>query len=488
VGAKIAAADASLGPAVGTISINTPGTLSTGGIRLGDGHSLQFNAPVKFAASVALGSNSSVSCAKGVVLNGSPGAATPATDLFTTGVVTNVSVSNCSATGVKEAGKFLLHSLGGVHVTVSNNMASGMGVIMLTGGTDLKATSNTVRNAAYGIYWTSTNYAVATNNTGEGNDNFIEFFNQTPKDPIRKSDITALQGHYLIADNVCQGGYACFWGSAGHDIVMRHNKASTCGDVCIDVEISIDATMEDNICTDGNGGGCMAVFKFGDNITIANNVIQSTGGAALVHIHNSTGSPTTITNLNILNNQMTCLKVLCPFLYEDGSTSTVIKGNKITDGYTLMDCQGCFMGGSTIEGNELYFDVTATKAISAISAGDYVGGVTVSIADNTVTSDVAQPAGSVCIGAGTFDGNYADVLKITGNKCIGSHPFPVDINTVNNGQNGGFTMTTTLAGNWAGSNKVIHSAIGASRDSYTEQGRYSYDSHTEKWTFDTSKQ
>lgn len=473
LGAKLTAAQASLGGTPATLVIAAPGTVSTGAT-LNAGNTLEINAAVLFTATVTLAGNNKVTCA-------SAGQITISRTPALSSTANNLQVEGCTARGT--IGGATLLETHGSNITVDHNTLTSAALLSAKGGAHLQARNNRFDSPTmyqgYAIVWQGSNDVVIDSNQVNNYLNPFEFFNANADPgcyskagacagqtyPGTRALIEALGGHYTFSNNTCTHAGACYWGSAGHDIHMINNHASGCQDVCYDVEGSIDAMIEHN-SGDGAANGVGSTFFFSDHVTFASNSFSSDKGAPLVRIFNSSINPLNDEYLTVQGNTLTCEKVLCQAVGGDPADHVSISHNTITNGLiTFSNSNG--NGSLSIVGNTQNFTVTNAAPFNAIMSSQTLDSGLVLLSGNTI-SGVAQPAGSNCIAIHQSDYNSTATLRVENNRCIGG--FPTDIVTVNAGTNAGTGVITTLSGNVWSHNAVVHQHPTGNVDRYSNLG------------------
>ena len=466
LGQRIANAQTFLGLGRGVLTVNTAATLSTA-ITLAAGNDLRFNAPVTISALVTLGGSNQVSC------SGS-GALTVTSGNPFTSTANNLSITGCTATGNGTVNE-LLTTNGSAHTKLTNNVLSEIGIVSAVGGSDLLVSGNTVTwpslTSSYGALWSGTNDVRVDHNSFLNIANAAEFFN-ADADPNHSSPATsraavlAFAGHYVISNNTCLNAVACYWGSVGHDIVMSGNYASNCGDVCYDLEGSIDALVIGNR-GDDSANGMGTTFFFADHVTFLGNEFSSSNGSPLIGVHNSSQAPMTNEYLTIQDNVLSCYNAICQAAGGDAAADVMVVGNRLLNSAINF---ASFGGNTVIKRNELNFTIAGASAFNAIGTPNMQLGGVLQIEDNTVTGGVGQPSGSACIANTSSDYNSLVTLQISHNRCFGG--FAVDLSTTNAGTNAGTGVLTTMTENWWGANNVVHTHTTASVDSYNEISKY----------------
>ena len=468
IGAKINAADAALGANSGTITVNTPGTLSTSAT-LSSGHSLSINVPVSINATITLAGGNTVSCASAgalvvntaimlqgngphIVLRDCPVTGTVITDSLYSEIALNVgAIDDVKVSGMNVTNARLLAASGTTNAIISHNIIKGVGGIVSVG-------VSLVGDSAY---------AIIDANTFDHVNDAISWFNADgdPSHPNygsgSRAAVLSHGGFYTITNNICTNSIACYWGSVAHDVVITGNYAENCADVCYDPEGSIDVLISGNRGKNAtNGVG--ATFFYGDHISFISNSFTSDSGQPLISIHNSTLLPSTVENLLVSNNHLYCGSSICIAVGGDPVDNAVIKSNSVRNGIINFSSYNG-VSTATIENNDLSFDVSATSAIQAINIMNILNSGSLKIIGNTVQS-TGQPVGSACISANANDFNSSVTAYIIGNQCLSG--FPVDIATSTGGGNPGTIARWTLRDNLAGAGNVIHNHPGADQDSY----------------------
>ncbi len=475
LGAKITAAQDSLAGRAAILQIDTAGTIATPAT-LNLGNSLQIGAAVNIAATVTLVGSNRIWC------SGS-GALTISKAPAFTSSGNNLRLDDCRATG-NAAGATVLDTKGS-NITIDHNTITSAVLLAAHGGDHVLAQHNAFNSPSpfkgYAVVWQNTSYVTIDSNQVNNYGDPFEFFNANADPacyakggacagqtyPGTRALVETHGGHYIFSNNTCTNAGACYWGSVGHDIQVTGNSASHCGDVCYDVEGSVDAVFDHNR-GEAAANGVGSTFFFTDHVSFLNNNFTSSTGSTLIRVFNSSINPTNNEFLTVQDNTLTCLKLICTAVGGDPADHVVIEHNAITDGVIgFTNSNG--NGSLKVANNVMTFTVTGTKPFNAISSSQTLDSGLVEIANNTVKG-VAEPAGSSCIAFHNSDYNSTITLQVENNHCVGG--FPNDITTVNAGGNAGTGVITSLSGNYWGHDSVVHVHTTGNVDRYSESDSY----------------
>ncbi len=457
IGARIAAAQASLGNANGVIRVTKAGTLSQP-LKLVHGNSLQIEAAIAASAHVILGGNNTINCLGGGSFN-------TGMDVFTTAKgAANITLHGCKVRGTNVKAVFL--STSGSHIFVENNSVYGMALLNALNGDDVRVDGNTMTGSAQNfnpvVWGGNVTNASFTHNSCNTVGWCFTFFNADANNAkvASRSAVAAFGGHYTIQANRCVNANACYWGSVAHDVIMTGNYASTCTDVCYDVEGCMDVLISGNQGDNGtNGVG--ATFFFADHVKFDHNDFKNPHGFGIIFVHNSSGAPSANQFLTVSNNTLTCMSTICCAVGGDPVGNVLIENNTIQDGTIHF---GGNIGSAEIRHNSLRFTVASQTPFNAISNGILIDSGIYNVTDNTLIS-LPQPAGSACIMVNAGDYNSSAQVSILRNDTVG---FPVDISTTNGGSNAGTKVQWNISGNHARTGVIHHSHTGSNGDAYNE--------------------
>ena len=474
LGEKIRSADAQLGADAGVILVSSSGQIRTG-LTLRMGHSLELRAPVEWGATVVLAGKNDIVCKPpGSIHSTLPAYAFPgpAGMLLAAQHASQIRIRGCrfsgSAPAIVLAGYPMSdvsmegNTLEGLWLAAANESTSlrlsfrnnsvsfpamngGVTGLLLFYAKNVKARSNHFRNLAHGIQWWGGDSGAPGSNLAQ---------------------VTAA-GEMEFSGNSCAGVQgACIWGSMGYSIKITGNTADGCGDVCFDSEGGKDVSISGNTAS-GCANGCAATFFFGKGISVTNNHFrgQSPGGG-LIFIKNASQNPATHEGFVVTGNDLRCEPGVCRALYAEAVSGLRFESNQVTNG-TIQPV--AYASSVTIARNRFTFSLPLTPGASAIAAPAVIGGTTLEISGNQITSTAAQPDGSSCIAAAWSDFNSSDFHLIARNLCDGTHPFPIDVATTTDGKNPGPHAFWYLSGNTLGSNHVVHTAV-APNERYLDFG------------------
>ena len=462
--ARLIAADASLGTHAGTLSVNAPGTIAHP-LTLHRGHSLLLRAPVTWAQPVTLEGGNTLSCegAAAPITAAMPAFGTHAAGgaLLLASGAAGLAVRGCTVTSDQTS--MLLSATAVAGLTLEGNTLAGLSLAIFSGGlsTDLHITGNTVTFpvarhsdiAAVSLYGARS--VVATGNHFTRTLHGIQWWGGDSGAPGATLAAVTTTGDMQFTGNTCAEVGSCIWGSMGFGIRIIGNTAAGCGDVCFDTEGGRDTDISANTAS-GCANGCAAIFFFTQNTTITGNHFTGMPGGGFIFIKNASQDPARHQGLVVSGNTLTCVPGPCRAMYAEAASGIRFENNQISNGTYL---PVSYARAVTIAGNHLRFTVPLPAGSAAIAAPAILGGTTLWVHDNTVTSEVAQSPGTSCIAAAWSDFNNSDLHLLTGNTCAGPHPFPVGIVTTTDGKNPGPRAFWYLAGNSSAAQAAIHHAV-----------------------------
>lgn len=462
--ARIAAADAALGSASGTITVNAPGTLGAP-LTLHTGHGLLLRAPVTWSAAVTLSGSNTVSCespAAQMVANVPPFHFPAAGGgLLLASHVSGITVRGC--TFRSDQTSMLFAGVAISNLTMEGNTLAGLSLAIVSGGlsTGLQFTGNTVTFpgnrhsdiAAVSLY--DARQVTATGNHFTRTLHGMQWWGGDSGAPGANLDQVNSTGDMHFTGNVCAEVGSCIWGSMGYGIVMTGNTATGCGDVCFDTEGGRDTEISGNTAS-GCANGCGAIFFFTRNTVFSGNHFAGPTGGGLVFIKNASQDPLRHQGVVVSGNTLNCGPTPCRAVYAEAASGIRFENNDVTNG-TFQPVS--YARSVSIVGNRMHFTASLPAGSAVIAAPPLVGGTTLLVSGNTVDSDAPQAAGSMCVAAGWSDFNAMDLHIFAGNRCGGTHPFPIGITTTTDGKNPGPRAIWILAGNAAAMQPTVHHAV-----------------------------
>jgi hypothetical protein len=440
LGTKLAAADRELGAARGLIEVESAGEIQTG-FTLHAGHGLMFHAPVVWRATVTLMGGNEVSCGSGIEIKAVMDAYVPpsATNmLMLTKGGSGIRVHGCRFSAVAPSVVLVGYPMS--DIAMDGNTLQGLTLAATDGGTstDLSFNGNVItmprqgsRNAAVLLFFAKR--VKGTGNRFTRTAHGVQWWGGDSGAPSSTIEQVRASGEMVFVGNVCNDvAGACLWGSMGYQIQMRGNTAVGCGDVCFDTEGGVDTTIAGNVAK-GCGNGCAAMFFFGKNVAITGNTFTGMSpGGGLILLKNVSRNPSRYSGIDIADNVLRCEPGPCHAAYTEAAAGVRFEGNEVSNG--TYRAVGYGQAVSIVNNHFLFMKPLAVGA-EAIGAPAMTGGTTLEITGNTIESNVAQGADSICIGASWSDFNASDKHMIVGNRCDGSNPFPIDVSTTTNGAN-----------------------------------------------------
>ena len=457
LGAKLRVADAALGKGSGLIRVGSPARLTTP-LTLSIGHSLQFSAPVIWAATVTLTGSNDIGCngSGKISVTAATGAAA-----FTANGAADVAIHDCSVSFTSNSPVLAadgVHGLRMSHLTVTGGTIAQINADHGNdpGGAagDLTFVGNVVKDAqnsgGAALLLVNTTNAKVEDNTFDGISTGTQWWGgDSANGNIGQVNQT---GKLTLSGNQCHAVTACLWGSMGYGVTVAHNKADRCADVCFDTEGGLDTMFEENVATNC-GNGCGAIFFFSRNITFRGNDFSGDArGGGLIFIKNRSADPRSHSGFIVSENKLTCLTT-CNAFYQEAVSQATFQGNVVNNG---VFATAGFGQEIAIISNQFTFTRALGPNAAAIFGPSITGGTSLRIDDNTVTSSVAQGVNSACISAIWNDYNNSDQYLLRKNRCGGPSPFPIDIVTNTAGANPGPHADWHLEGNYIGAGKIVH--------------------------------
>ena len=460
LGAKINAADASLGALPGTIGVAEPGTLATA-VRLRPNHTLRLLAPVTMKAAITVTGGDTLEC------NGGAAAITStmtynAPLVLPTAGADGVTIKDCA---VQSNHGYFVGLLPGVWVTnfrMLHNHGQSTNLYIQTNEPKVPMSSNLLfegntvaypapdpRQGEAGILLAGPvqNVRAAGNHFKGGGHGIQQFGGDAASYPELAAILAAHSQNSAYSGNTCDHvAGACIWGSMMNAVVISGNSADGCGDVCFDAEGSANVTIESNFAQ-GCGAGCFSQFFSAFHNAIRGNTGSSDGSAIVLFKNADPGVPQHQRDTAVTGNMLTCEKGICPAVLLESNYATTIDGNTIVNGSLSGIGQSPL---AVVRNNVMSFSLPATVGMAIPNQGD--GGMSV-VSGNIVRSSVAQAATSPCMAALSNGNNRADTYVIQNNVCSGFGD--VDLKLTNDGGNHGVPVFWRVTGNLLPHLKVV---------------------------------
>jgi hypothetical protein len=237
----------------------------------------------------------------------------------------------------------------------------------------------------------------------------------------------------FVSNTITDVGGAGIWGSMGEGIVATGNIIERCGDVCLDSEGSNSVVFSNNYIKDGASGAIATFFYNRDVLMTGNTVVSSSAANPLLRTYTTGQSAAYDRDVQVVGNHFTCLDSSPCFINSvSGLPERFIFKDNTLRNVTLDISDANPKHIVVISGNDFLFDVPAYRVPGAIRAARTYSlspGVPgyCDISNNTVRSNVLQPPGSAAIFVFQDDPEIAPLTMIEGNRLLGLHPFPVDI-------------------------------------------------------------
>lgn len=464
LGARLLAGDAALGSRPGTLTINAAGALSTP-VTLHAGHGLLVRAPITWSAPVTLLGGNSIVCegASAKVQAVAPAYHFPAPGgaLLLAKGASRIVVRGCTVRSDQTSMLLVGSGVSGLVMEGNTLLGLSLAVVWDAPSSGLEFTGNTVTFpperhsdiAAVSLY--SARQVTATGNHFTRSLHGIQWWGGDSGAPGANLDQVTTTGDMRFTGNSCAEVGSCIWGSMGYGITITGNSAAGCGDVCFDTEGGRDTEISGNTAS-GCANGCAAIFFFTRNTTMRNNHFTGPTNGGLIFVKNASQDPLRHQGLEVSGNTLDCGSALCRALLAEAVSGLRFENNQVSNG-TVQPVN--YTRSVTIAGNQLRFTVPLPAGSPAIAAPAVIGGTTLLVTGNSISSEVAQAPGTACIAAGWSDFNSTDLHVLAGNRCGGTHPFPVGVITTTDGKNPGPRAFWVLAGNTAGGQGTIHHAV-----------------------------
>jgi hypothetical protein len=387
IGAKINAADRSLGAAAGSIIVRPTAAslVETTPVSIGAHHTLVLLAPVRWTAfwtsgaAVVTGDGSSIvgndsaavqslpviTSVKGrpwavnFVISGTPGSGAALGSAGVNGFT-------LSHLWFERTGSFPTGSVGGTgndviftgygvrNISLDHNHVVGGGLLLTVGLTEIGSVF-TDAAASHDIH-VSDNFV-----DGAQNQNFTNAFHYRGTYNVFDS-ANAVQnvvyGHLWIGnygsgditgphaahDMVFSGGVvnhstAAWWGSGGHNIVVSGAVANGCLDVCLDSEAGNNITFS-NFVVGNASNGALAVFYNNQGVTFSDGVVYADGSAGthMLEFSNFYFSHSTLDSVKVHNVYFNCMGTATGcFATTGGVTNEEFTGNTFYNTYFQTD-------------------------------------------------------------------------------------------------------------------------------------------------------
>jgi hypothetical protein len=489
LGAQINAADSDLGKEAGEIWVGRPGTVETP-VTLSSNHVLRLLAPTIWKAGIVVQNGNGVfgnGCASMITLAfRSPG-------LFIAGRnISNLKVANlCAEAPPQSAGYVLVDVSGGREIEVSGCHTNNVRLGGATFASDIKVIGNTAisdRNdnaTEAAVYFTMTRGAVASDNIIRGFAGGFQWWGGDADPQKGNGAVVNERGARdlsFIGNTITDVGGAGIWGSMGEGIVASGNIIEGCGDVCLDSEGSNSVVFSNNYVKDGVNGAIATFFYNRDVLITGNTVVSSSAVKPLLRTYTPGQSAAYDRDVQVVGNHFTCLDTSPCFINSvSGLPERFIFKDNTLRNVTLNIADSNPKHIVEISGNDFLFDVAASKVPGAIwvartnSLSPGVPG-SCDISNNTVRSNVPQPTEGVAIAVYQDDTTIAPLTTIEGNRLVGLHPFPVDIQVGGRSKNPSVTPLFLIRNNLLGAGNLSHVDQPNSRSIVKLSGNYRMDS------------
>lgn len=492
-GAQINAADAYLGSSPGTIIYDAGSQMTAStAVVLSANHALVLDSPIAWTGTITLpngSSGQSISCSALQTIN------YPTAASWINGVsVSGISIKECNAQGTITTSTLdtLATFTSSSNVTLRNNTLTDLALITTNPGSSYSSpnvgnnysitnnfgTATNTSNSSTFIQTAYTNNATISGNNAQGYYFGISWWggdscvsgcgaggNGALSNPRKAANL-------VIADNVIAAIQAGIWGSNGTGLTIHGNvvnqSAGGGGDVGIDLEGTWNSVVSSNVVglSGGFANGDLTAFWFStNNKWDSNTIYQSNAAYPLIATYNSTESPTGLgaqgpgLSEAFTNNDLSCLAASVCSMYLTSAESYIFNGGNWTN--TALVANN--LSQLDVEQVKLYFSVPAPYGIYLATYyldGNYSHGVA-KIVGNSISSSVAQSAGTRAIYAVGSDYNASQQTIISGNTTGGTNPFPVDIECDAQSSNSkGQFNDCVIINNVTANNNIVTSSAG----------------------------
>jgi hypothetical protein len=489
LGAQINAADSDLGNEAGEIWVGRPGTVETR-VSLSSNHVLRLLAPTIWKAGIVVQNSNSVfgsGCASLITLAFQP------PGLFIAGNnISNLKVADlCAEAPPQSNGYVLVDVSGSRQIEVTGCHTENIRLGGSTFSFDIKVIGNTAissRNdnaTGVAVYFTFTRGAVASDNIIRGFAGGFQWWGGDANPQKGQGAVANERGARnlsFLGNRISDVGGAAIWGSMGEGIVASGNIIERCGDVCLDSEGSNSVVFSNNYVKDGANGAITTFFYNRDVLITGNTVVSSSADKPLLRTYTGGQEQAFDRDVQVVGNHFTCLDTSPCFINSVSGLPErfVFKDNTLRN-VTLNIADSNPKHIVVISGNDFLFDVAASRVHGAIwvartySLSPGVPG-SCDISNNTVRSNVQQPPGSAAIAVYQDDPTIAPLTIIEGNRLVGLHPFPVDIQVGGGSKNPSVTPPFLIRNNLMGAGNLSHVDQPNSRSIVKLSGNYRMDS------------
>jgi hypothetical protein len=488
LGAQISAADSDLGKESGEIRVGRPGTVQTRAT-LSANHVLRLLAPTIWQAGIQVQSGTSVlgnGCASLLTL-----AFPRPAPLITAGNIANLKVADlCAEAPLRWNRSVLLSVSAGQGVELTGCHTQNIRLGEFTNSADVKVIGNTAtaeRNdpsTGTAVNFSFTHDALAAQNTIRGFAHGLQWWGGDANPPKGGAAANPRGARRLsfVGNSISDVGGGGIWGSMGEGIVATGNVLENCGDVCLDSEGSNSVVFSNNYVKDGANGAITTFYYNRDVLITGNTVVSSSAAKPLLRPYTTGQNQPFDRDLQVVGNHFTCLDASPCFINSVAGWPErfVFKDNTLRN--VSLDLSGANPKHFVlISGNDFLFDVASSKPLGAIivahmnALGPGVAG-DCEILNNTILSNVQQPAGSAAIGVLQDDPAVAPLTLIEDNRLLGLHPFPADIAVGGASKNPAVTPLFLVRNNLMGAGVLSRLDESNPRSNVKLEGNYRSDS------------
>ena len=488
LGAQINAADSDLGKERGEIRVGRPGTVETR-VTLTANHVLRLLAPTTWQAGIQAQSGTSVlgnGCASLLTLV----FRLPAS-FITASNMANIKVADlCAEAALRSNRNILLTVSAAQGIELTGCRTANIRLGEFNNSSDVKVIGNTAtaeRNdpsTGTAVSFSFTHDALAAHNTIRGFAHGLQWWggDANPKKGGAAANPRGARRLSFVGNSISDVGGGGIWGSMGEGIAATGNVIENCGDVCLDSEGSNSVVFSNNYVKDGANGAITTFYYNRDVLITGNTVVSSSAAKPLLRTYTTGQDQPFDRDVQVVGNHFACLDASPCFINSVAGLPErfIFKDNALRN--VALDLSAANPKHFVlVSGNDFLFDVPSPKPLGAISVahtnalGRGVAG-DCEISNNTVRSNVRQPARSAAIWVLQDDPAIAPLTLIEGNHLLGLYPFPIDIAVGGASKNPSVTPLFLIRNNLMGAGALSRLDQSNPRSNVKLEGNYRSDS------------